>query len=495
MNDKPSFLNRFIKGVVPVGLGNTVVQLLGLISTRIIVREMSMAVFGTFVLLEVNSSLITQFSGFGLNLTTTKYIASNEEPLYRRQLVNSVLLFRFFVLLLVGVLTWIAAPIFRDLFSSPSLLEYIVYLPIIFTLESFSELLDCLLEGFEQFQKSAIASSSGSILKFVLIVIFIVWLNLGIIGLIYARVISQLLTCLYKFWVIPVQKRIEINIGILKEMIIFGFPLLLNNVFSFGYQRFDSLFIGALLGPAEIALYEIARKIPDALIRLYNSFKSVYFPLFANQFAQGDNDKTTQTLSSAIRWLIFFSLFGSVFVLLFGKEIISILFSPDYQSIAPVFTLLMVGFSLTIVEHTLGYSLVGIGQSDKPAYIMAALAAVSLLGNLLLIPQFGILGGAWATVIGFSIAIPLNMYFLSKKGLRIKPISFLKPLILFAVLWGFVLFINPESYIVRLLVLCVYPILAVVFSAITTEELGVVFQEAKSFLHLSKPRVTEYPGK
>ena len=481
MSPNESFLSRFIKGIIPIGLGNTTRQALGLISTMIIVRYMPMESYGIFVLLEVYASLVTQFSSFGLDLTMTQNISSNPDIQYRTQLVNTIFSFRFLVLLFVSVLTYLlAAPILQQI-STPTLENYIIFLPIIFIIESFIALLENTLGGFELFSKSAVGATFSSILKFILTLLFIAVWDFGILGLIYARIISQGLACIYLYLMIPVKKQFKIDFETLGNSLKFGFPLLINNILDFVYRRFDSIFIGALLGPAEIALYEIARKIPDAFTRLYNSFITVYFPLFTNQFAEGDQEKSNQTLATSIRWLSFIGILGTLIAALFGEQILGLVFVADYQAASFVFTLLMIVFSLTLIEHTLGYSLVSIGEADKPAIVMFVLASVSLVSNILLIPQLGIQGAAWATILGFISAIPLNIFFLSRKGVTIRTENLLKPILSFLLFWTLISLIVPTSLISKFAILALFILVSIWLSVIRKDDLKMIIHTAKSF--------------
>src|SRR5690606_41186575 len=70
---------------------------------------------------------------------------------------------------------------------------------------------------------------------------------------------------------------------VLQELLRFGFPLQLNFVLSFVFSRADTFLISVLLGPAQVAFYEIARRIPDSVSDAYEAFVQVYFPSVAQR--------------------------------------------------------------------------------------------------------------------------------------------------------------------------------------------------------------------
>ena len=148
----------------------------------------------------------------------------------------------------------------------------------------------------------------------------------------------------------------------MKEILKFGFPLYLNEILTFGYRRADSLIIGGLLGPVSIAYYEVARRIPDSIATFYATFKSVFFPFMTNLFARGEKDKAEIIINNSVRWISLVIGFGALISLLFGEEIIVLIFSDRYLPSVPIFVLLMVGLIFTFIHYTFGYSLVALGE-------------------------------------------------------------------------------------------------------------------------------------
>jgi O-antigen/teichoic acid export membrane protein len=63
--------------------------------------------------------------------------------------------------------------------------------------------------------------------------------------------------------------------------------------------------------------------------------------------------------------------FGTLVAVVFGRDVIRLLFSETYLPCYVPFVLLMVGLVLKVTENTLGYSLVAIGDSDKPLIVNA----------------------------------------------------------------------------------------------------------------------------
>ena len=117
-----------------------------------------------------------------------------------------------------------------------------------------------------------------------------------------------------------------------KELIKFGSPLQVNDILTFFFQRIDSVVVAAFLGPADLALYEVARKIPDNLRGLYNPFISVYFPFISKRYDLDSREHASDLLNDAVRFVAFVTLLGTAIAILFGQAIIQFLFSGKYVS-------------------------------------------------------------------------------------------------------------------------------------------------------------------
>lgn len=454
-------------------------MVLGLLGTVVAARYLPAEAFGAFVLVQVVAGFLTQVSSFGLDPSIAKFITGTEDEQHKRKLINTAIHFRLFTILVVSLVTMIARPALPTLFGSSLLPNLAIFVPLLFLLESSSRLLKSVLQGLFLFKRIGIADFIASLFNFLLIVVFVLFLDRGVMGLIYARVISLSLSCAFLYFSTPIEKQLEFHFNILKEVLVFGFPLQINDILSFTFRRIDTLIIGALLGPADIAYYEIARKIPDSLANLYEAFRSVYFPFMSRLFALGEQKKVAQMLNHSTRLISFISILGALIVLVFGNDVIILLFSEKYLPSVPAFVLLMIALNIRLVSNVLGTSLVAVGDSNKPAIINAVHTAVSLLGNLILIPIFGIVGAALASLAGSSATNPLNALFLRRRRVEVRVRDYLKPILVFGACLLLVLLLKPTTFLQKASVIPLFLLPCVLLSVITGEDLVALLGEGR----------------
>jgi O-antigen/teichoic acid export membrane protein len=199
--------------------------------------------------------------------------------------------------------------------------------------------------------------------------------------------------------------------------------------------------------------------------------------------AKNQQEKALKLLNTMIRGLSFMIFLSAMIAVTFGKDIILLLFSDQYLLIYPIFVLLMVGLSLNVLESTLGYSLVAIGESDKPLIVNIARGVISIVGNLVAIPQLGIIAAPIVNLVSNITATPMDMFFLARKKYSVQISQYVKPLIIFGASSAIFYLFNSPSYLIKLGVIALFIIFCFMLSVITKEDFFVIIGEIKAKVH------------
>jgi len=91
---------------------------------------------------------------------------------------------------------------------------------------------------------------------------------------------------------------------------------------------------------------------------------------------------------------------GIVAAALWGRQVLTIMYRPEYAMYPSVFVWLMVAAAVSYVATVLGFGLAAARKFDVqlPVYICAALVTVSACVPL--VPRYGLQGAAWALLAG-----------------------------------------------------------------------------------------------
>jgi len=479
---KKPLLVGMIDGIVSTGIGSLVFTFFGLVGFMLTSRWLQKDELGVFVILQLVVGLVVGISSLGLDLSITKFIAENEQEEDKQKILNNVVTLRLITIVVSSILVFLLQePLFK-LFGGTRYTQIIPYIPLMVLFESSYRLIDSVMGGYFRFKWIALLSGGMSFTSLVLIIFFIGWLGLGLPGRIWARIISLILTILVAIFFGRIQFKLEFDLKLLVRMLKFSLPLFVNYILSFVFMRADTFIIGGFLGAEQIAIYEIARKIPESIESMYDAFRKVFFPYISDLFAKKKMDMASEMLNHSLRLIAFTGVLGILIAFFFGNEIIILLFSGKYQDSSLLFGFLMIVLTLNMIDYTLGYSLVAVGESNKPPLINTIHTGVNFLGYFLLIPVTGIFGVVYANIAGVLVANPINVHFLWKKNVLSKYSTYIKPVLIGAACYVLWVFVMPSHWIFRAGILILYVVFSFVFRVLTFDDLVLLFEQINRLL-------------
>ncbi|WP_313492700.1 lipopolysaccharide biosynthesis protein [Psychrobacter faecalis] len=401
----------------PIGSG-----ILGLISLPIITWFFSVEDVGRISMLQVVASFSVLLFCLGLDQAYTReYHEVKDTP----QLLKLTLMPGLILTVIVYSFIFFIKPtlVSEWLYEIPS-----VYLSVIsiscFILSIISRFLSLVL----RMQEKALAFSMSQLLPKIIFLIFIistVWL--GFKKDIYTLVTAHFLSILAVFLVFSWNTRKEwlasfkyrFNWLRFKPLLLFGLPLVIGGLASWGLNVMDRLFLRGLSTFSELGVYSVTMSIVAVATVFSGIFNTIWAPLVykwikTEEVNLSKIDEISEHLLAAIYFIVVLSgLFSWVLPFFLPKEYAAIQYLITPCLLAPLF--------YTLSETTS----VGIAIARKTGYSMLASIFAMLsnaIGNYLLVPEMGALGAAISTAISFWIFYILRTE-LSCKVWRKTPIT------------------------------------------------------------------------
>lgn len=186
------------------------------------------------------------------------------------------------------------------------------------------------------------------------------------------------------------------------------------------YYTADALLLGYLKDTATVGQYNIAYKIPLALIGVVALWGSVLFPHASALAGEGRLKELREQLSLFGSSAMILSLPTVAGALLVGHDLIPRLFGAKYAPAGTPFIWLMV--AAAVVFFTLSYGTVGVAlHEERNAAVAATFGAVAnIVLNLATIPLIGMTGAAIATV---TAELVVFVWVYRRLRLRLGPIG------------------------------------------------------------------------
>lgn len=261
------------------------------------------------------------------------------------------------------------------------------------------------ITAFYDLKKAALLNFISSAINTAIIFITI-WVGGSIVMLTSQQVIYAFLALImYYRYVQPHIGRPEVIKGIsafrfslVKKVLVAAFPFALLVGFSTIYNRIDIVLVTKLLGYTQTGLYTAAYKFFDLLGFFPAVVSHALYPVFASLMSQGQVAAVRETLERYLRFMAAVALPMATGGMILAKPIILLLAGEEFADASSVLAVLVWAPAILFV-YVLVNALV-ISQLTKLAtFITGINVVVNIIGNLILLPRYGIMGAAIMTIV------------------------------------------------------------------------------------------------
>lgn len=245
------------------------------------------------------------------------------------------------------------------------------------------------------------------------------------------------------------------DLNLMKNFIKQGWPFALLVGFSAIYNRIDVVLISLIKGYTQTGYYTAAYKIFDLLGFFPSVVSYTLFPFFTGLMAKKAVDEVRLNLEKYLRLMIAGALPMAAGGTLLSSKLINLVAGPGYAPAASVLAVLI--WAPAILFIYIPVNSIVISQLTLKAVLITGInVVINTVGNLILIPRYGIMASAVMTVVSESLQGVFYFYLVRKYvtnfslgRLFIKPA--IASIIMGAVLWP----IKNLSLLVTLPVGCV----------------------------------------
>lgn len=454
-------LKYLVKHSFIYSISNLATKASGVILLPIYSTFFSVSEFGVLGILEVTISIFTEILNFGLGQSLV--MLSNHSDYTDRK--KSI----FYTLSMVSILIII---VFIGLgeFSLPHISKYFqnsagfyFYLRLgvyIISLRVINIFFSNKLRADEKSGWFTASNLTKLGLTLGFIIYFVAYQKLGISGVLYSYILSELLLLL--ILVPSMIKSMSANFekDIINVAISFGFPLIFTSAAMLILNVSDRYILKYFTNYKELGLYDLGYRISGVVnMFIIMPFNLALMPI-AYKIYQQEEDK--RYFSKLLTYLTLLLVWISLALSLFSENIIKIFaLNPDYWGAAkviPVIVFSYIFFGMRIVA-TLGMLLTKKTFSLALITILASLLNIIL--NIIFIPLWGMMAAAYSTLISFIFLYWLS-YLISQKYYRI-PYENMKVFI--TIFIGVVLYLLSLTFdvnyylsmIIKLLLMLVFP--------------------------------------
>lgn len=463
-----SYINMALGSLIPMFYTPVMLNLLG------------QSEYGLFKL----ASTVTSYLGlisFGIGSAVVRYLVKyraegdkdGEERMFG--LFNIIFLVISVITLVVGVaIAFNVGLIYGQSLSSEQLFEMTILVLILtintaisFSATPYTAVVTC----HERFIFLQIISIITTVLTPVinLIVLFLGYKSIGMVVSSFAlTIVVRIVYIIYVKSSIGIKPRYKnMPTYLVKELLIFSFWIFVSNVVNQLYNATDTVIIGAIpaLATVGVAIYNVGATFTNMMQSFTTGINSVLTPKINTMVFTGSSN--TELTDMVIRFgrlqAYIVALVCSGFIA-FGQQFIKLWAGPDYSEAYWVCLATMIPICIPLVQSVALNIIVAQNRHRFRSLVYLGIAIVNVVGTILCVNQFGIIGAAVVSGVAYIIGpgLILNWYYWKKIGLEIprfwKEIVklFIVPTIMAAITIFILNFVTLDKWITLLVGIIIY---------------------------------------
>jgi O-antigen/teichoic acid export membrane protein len=252
----------------------------------------------------------------------------------------------------------------------------------------------------------------------VLSLLLAVAMKLGVMGVFLANLISSVLATVLVLPSLVRNLRPSISATVAKRLLAFGVPIGLGLLPMYLIDMADRYFLNSFSTLQEVGLYSVGYKFPWIIKgMIVQSFVLAWGPFVVSM---KDKDDATDTFAMVTTYFVLLLMGATLVFSILSPEVLRIFSAPEFWSAYQVVPILCLSYSIYGMYYIFN---AGIYVTKKTRYVPAVIVLamlVNLRANFVLVPQYGMMGAAVATLLAHT-TMAAGMFAVS---LRIFPLKF-----------------------------------------------------------------------
>lgn len=399
--------------------------------TPVVVRGLGVETYGVYIFINTLTGFLV-LADLGITVSLVKYIAEywgKRDVVGLNRLLSSALTLYgiigsigFFVFFLVG-------RYFLEFFKIPvqniaHVQQVFVLAGLVFFVNVVGSIYTVIPNALQRFD----ISTKINLVQLTVLnisVLLLVIRGYGLLEIFAVNLVTiVLLTLWYRYYYRVLLPEVSIGIGWhvdqIKKTCTFGILASLSNLASTALIQVDRFLIPSYVGTAQLSYYSLPGNVGQKTSGIINSLTTVLFPLSSSLMGSGEIEKMNSAYKRIFRNISVLAASITVAIIIFAHEILLYWLGATFADIGtPILRILAVTYYVLAIYGPLTNILLGMNKVKFLLYSSVGLAVVNIINLFIFLPKYGIIGAAWAYLIGV-IPVLFIFYWSEKHIFRLQ---------------------------------------------------------------------------
>jgi len=407
INTNNSLKAKATRGTIWLVIGNGADRALRLIRNMILARLLAPEAFGLMAIILAINQAFESFTEVGIS----KAIIQNQKG-QEKEFLNGAWWFSVCRSIILYATGFIGAPFIADFYNNPHLISMvrIAFLTILFN-GSMSPMAHVAVKNMNYKRWVIIAQGGGVIGISTSIILALIYP--GVWALVIGFIIEAFVRCIMSFIICPFKPGLSFDKEGLRSLLKFARGVLGLPILTYIFMRADVFVVGKLCTTSKLGLYSMAYALVQVPFQTITAIMNqILLPIFSKK--QNDKNWINQMVLDITAAIAFFSFPLFSIVVLYGGDLLRIIYGAQYAQVAIAFTIL---FASAMIRAC-GIPIVQVYFSQgRPELHRNFTAIRALLTVIIIIPavkSFGLIGAASAGLISYVIGFIFQLIILVK---------------------------------------------------------------------------------
>lgn len=387
-----------------------VTKLISFIISIIIARFLGETSFGLYSFAIAFTSLFAIFSDFGMKVLLRREVSRNKKD------TNKLFMDSMSSKIILSIISIIIVILFVKYTGQTLEKQTVIIIAALATLTlTFTDNIYSIFQGYERMNYGAILSILRNILRFIITYLLLVS-GFGLISVLLIMLIVRIIELIASL-VIYTKKiskiHVDIKINRAKKLFLRAIPFGVAAVFILIYYKIDIIMLSYMTNDKTVGYYSAAYNLIEGLLFIPLAFSTAITPLASKLFVQSKL-KMKKLLSESLRIMIVVSIPLAIGISILAEKIILLFYGDSYTGSIIALRVLIWSIIPTFLHYILGLFIVSTNNEKKGMIYTGICASCNILINLILIPRYGLLGAAFATILTELLLLILSYKLLKK---------------------------------------------------------------------------------
>jgi len=392
------------------GLANILDRIISFLMIPVYTRFLTPSDYGILELLYITSSVLAIFIGVGIESAVGRFYFDYKEQKDRNMVISTAYIgFGLLAIMVIGSILPFTDKLAVFILDSSELghlfmislitlgLGFVIPISIVYLRVQQKSMTILTIQGI----KTAVTLGLN--------IYFVVILERGVEGILSGTLIATAMAAVVLSVFTFYKTGLHINLKLLKNMVIFGLPLVPSQISALIVQVSDRYFIKTYADMNLTGLYSIGYKFGSLINQFVTSpFIQIWTP---RRFEYFDQENSQTVYARIFTYFCAVSIFVGLAMSIFAKEVIFIMTTEKFYSAYKIVPVVVLSYIVFSFHYHFNIGILIRKKTKYIAYTNIINGALNLILNFILIKKFDIWGAAFATLICFIFKSSLVYYF------------------------------------------------------------------------------------